>query len=214
VSTLAELERAAQQAREAAEAAGEPWPPYVPMPVGPKPAEHREPVVDKIVGTVLANVDMQPRDAARLCSALGLTFGITKPKPHGQVHPSWSWRIIWGLGRRNHDGLLTESLALKCEHPSGRNVLWVWTRTPPNVALLLAALTPPSALGRTGPHHADYMPPLWWPVLAALLRALPSTKWTSSMVLEWTRLGPGRITQPEPIASTEARKIIRIGGWA
>ena len=203
---LAELERAAQQAREAAERAGEPWPPYVPMPVGPKPPEVREPVVDKIAGTVLANVELQPRDAARLCSPLGLVFGFTLKAPHGAVADGWSWRIRWGLGRRNHDGALIESVALRFEHstPSRGFLLWVWTRTPANVPLLLAL--------------SGLLAPQWWltgpGTVLAMLRLMPSTKWTASPVLEWKATGPGRITQPEPIASTEAKKIIRIGGWA
>lgn len=201
---LAELERAAQQAREAAERAGEPWPPYVPMPVGPKPPEHREPVVDKIAGTVLANRELVDVELIEMCGPAKLVLGVNKDHPHGQVGAGWTCRARWGLGRRNHDGALTESVALRFEHSTQSRgfLLWVWTRRPANVPLLWCL------------EAAIRMAPLWPPTLAAVLRQLPSTKWTAEPVLGWKSTWECRITQPMPMLSSEAKKIIRIGGWA
>ncbi len=199
--SLDELERAAQQARAAAEAAGEPFPPYVPWPKGPRQSDQlAAPAPDKIAGQVLATKVLTTGDLIAYCSPAKLALGVSARAIAGQVDASWSRKAVWGLGRRIVDGVLTESVALRCEHPDGRSVLFLWTRPPANPALMVA-------LWSLGVMACLLRP---WAV-AAVLVALPTTKWTSAMVMTWERLAPGRITQPRPIPSAEAKKIIREG---
>ncbi len=155
---------------------------------------------------MLANRKMAPLEAAAYCSPAKGALGITKELPYGQVAIPWVAGAVWGLGRRDHDGALTESVALKAEHADGRSVLFLWTRPPANVPLLVA-------LGRWGHWVAqvEAAPMAAWAPIAAVLARLPDKSWTSAGALAWKRTGPGRVSMPRPIPSAAAKKMIREG---
>jgi hypothetical protein len=156
---------------------------------------------------VLAGKAFTTGDIVTYCTPAKAALGITQKIITGQVGPDWRHRARWGLGRRLADGKVTESVALHFEHPDGRSRLFLWSRTPAPVALLLAALVPPVQLS----NRPDGMAPLWWPSLAAVLALLPSKSWDLVLSVGWTRdPHDGHPTDiPRPMPSAAIKKEVR-----
>jgi hypothetical protein len=212
------LQREAQDARERAEAAGEPFADYVPWPKGEKPAELDEVPAD-VTPTSVALFSRPVDDVAALIHLVPpakLALGARKTKDgaysmvDGGLGPGWRFATRHGMGYDPASGRIGESVALHLEHPDGRSGLFVWARQVPHPVVLLAALVAPSRLGRTGPRHADYMPPLWWPTLAAVLAQLPTPSWKTAGTWRWTRRPDGRPDDtPRRTPSPDLKKEIR-----
>jgi hypothetical protein len=151
----------------------------------------------------------EPAELIALCSPAKLALGVTKKDPGGQLGEGWSWRAYRGFGIRGADGRISESVLLHLWR-GRRRALFSWDRQVPDPRLMLAALVPPTPLGRTGPRHADYMAPLWWPSLAAVLALLPDPSWSTWLSTTWT-IGPdGRPDDiPRARPSADIRKEIR-----
>jgi hypothetical protein len=151
--------------------------------------------------------EVDTETARALCSPVKLALGITQAKPGGQVHPSWRHRVTHGAGVRGSDGRITESVVIRFEHPSGRSAVCSWTRRAVNPALMIA-LRRELAVIRPATLHP-------WPMVAAVLRALPAPDWSTWLTADWTRdPDTGRATNSPSLAPARyIRDITRIGDW-
>jgi len=158
------------------------------------------PPVDPHAGVVLAGKALTTGDVMTYCTPAKGALGITAKAITGQVGPDWQRRIRWGLGRRLADGKVTESVALHFEHPDGRSRLFLWTRTPAPVALLVALTDAIGVVGSLRP----------WLILA-VLDQLPGKSWDLALSVGWTRdPDDGHPTDvPRPIPSATIKKEIR-----
>lgn len=125
-------------------------------------------------GRILAHRTI-PEDGAllselvALCSPIKGALGISKDCPGGQLGPGWSRVVSHGFGIRSADGAITESVILRLMR-GPRVAQRMWTRPVPHPALM-------TALGAI-----DWT----WPLVAAVLRKLPTPSWKLALCTAWS----------------------------
>lgn len=156
------------------------------------------------LGRILFNVPVTDlAELEALCSPAKGALGITKATPRGRLGDGWRWVARHGAGVRLADGKVTESLALKLQHDDSRRAaLFLWTRPvwPLDVVFGMARWWTYSPLIMAA--H--------WPVLAAMVRALPKPKWESALTSAWTIGENGRPDDlPRPVPSADVKKEVQ-----
>jgi hypothetical protein len=141
-------------------------------------------------GRVLAHRTI-PEDGAllselvALCSPIKGALGISKDCPGGQLGPGWSRVVSHGFGIRSADGAITESVILRLVR-GPRVAQWMWTRPVPHPALMVVLGAESERLNLAGALDEPDAWPIGWPLVAAVLRALPTPSWKLTLCTAWT----------------------------
>lgn len=151
-------------------------------------------------------------DITELTTLVGgakLLLGVTKQYPRGQLVTGWTWTASHGYGQDGATGAIRESVLVKIERragiaPARRAVAW-WARPVPHPALMLALAR---AAGRW--EHGGRVPRLVPPIVAAVLRQLPRSTWSSELLAAAPIDGNGRFVDvPRVMPAAELKKELR-----